>query len=428
MRVLVLGANGFIGSAVVAALHGAGMETRCLVRDAARFRRRFPGAEVHACDFGSESVRNPQRWLPWLEGVDAVVNVAGVLQPRSRSVAWAVHRDAPRALFRACETAGVRRVVQVSAIGVEEAETTFARSKRAGDEALTASDLDWTVLRPALVIGDGSYGGTSLLRALSVFPGVLPVVGDGSTPVDVLHKDDLAAGIVALLRSEAAIRAVLEPAGPSRLPAAGILSAYRAWFGLRRAPLVRVPDWLGTLLARIGDVTQTPPMNSTMLAQFRRRATGDAAAFERATGVRSRSLEEILASRPCESQDLWHARLFLLRPLVRLCLAILWGASGVVGLLADPARYAPLLQPLTTGQAHALGLTASAADLAIALALVFGWRLRMMAWVQIAAVCGYTVGLGLLAPQLWADPFGGLLKNVPILVLLLAHRILEEER
>ena len=116
LRVLVLGANGFIGSAVVAALHRAGTQVRCIVRDTARLQRRFPNAEAFALDLTDAQAHDVRHWATLLDGVDAVVNVAGVLQPRTESEAWDVHKLAPDALYAACENSGTRRVVHVSAI------------------------------------------------------------------------------------------------------------------------------------------------------------------------------------------------------------------------------------------------------------------------------------------------------------------------
>jgi uncharacterized protein YbjT (DUF2867 family) len=83
---------------------------------------------------------SPADWLPHLAGIDAVVNCAGVLQNSPRDSTAGVHTDGAAALFAACEQAGVRRVVQVSAIGVDRgAATAFARTKLAGDEALMAA-------------------------------------------------------------------------------------------------------------------------------------------------------------------------------------------------------------------------------------------------------------------------------------------------
>ena len=65
---------------------------------------------------------------------------------------------------------------------------------------------------------------------------------------------------------------------------------------------------------------------------------------------------------------------------------------------------------------------------ALAALLILNWRPRATALAQIALVGSYTVGLSLIAPHLWLDPFGGLLKNLPVLALLLTHLALTEER
>lgn len=430
MRILVLGANGFVGSAIVAALQRAGITVRCVVRAPERLAGRFPGIEVVKADLRDESASDPGHWGEALIGVDAVVNAAGVLQPRRDRDAWAVHCHAPDALFAACEQAGIRRILQISAVGIEGVETVYARSKRAGDEKLMARDLDWTVLRPAIVIGEGSYGGSSMLRAIAAFPWFTPVIGDGANPLDFIHKDDLALSIVEMLRSDAASKTILEPASRERLTLSESVLAYRRWLGLKAAPVFGVPIRWIKALARLGDVVKLDPITTTALAQFQARLTGDPEGFENATGIQARGLSAMLAGRPAEVQDLWHARLYLVRPIIRLSLAALWLVSGLLGLLSDPAQYASILSPLTQHPTASFALAAgmSLIDLAIAAALVAGWRLKEMANVQLVMVIGYTLVLTILAPGLWGDLFGGLLKNLPLIALLLAHRVLEEER
>ena len=426
-RVLVLGANGFIGSAIVAALQRSGVAVRCIVRDAARFGRRFPNAESCALDLTDAQARDVRHWTKLLAGVDAVINVAGVLQPRTKSEAWDVHEAAPDALYAACVKSGTRRVVHVSAIGIQETHTAYAASKRAGETCLMSRDLDWTVLRPVLVIGDDSYGGTSLVRALAAFPFLVPVIDMGATPVEIIHRDDLAEGVVRLILEARAVRQILEPAAPGSLTFLELIAAYREWLGLRRGSVWRLPMRFAKCVARIGDLTGLPPVTTTALTQLGTGLVGDGAGFQQATGVVPRSLTAVLAARPGGSQDLWHARLFLLRPLVRVALAILWAVSGLLGLLANPAGYESVAAFLGNA-GKPLTITFSLVDLAIAAALVRGWRLRVMADVQLAVVLAYTIGLGLMAPDLWGDPLGGLLKNLPVLVLILVHRVLEVER
>ena len=430
MRVLVLGANGFIGSAIVGALIESGWTVRAVVRDPARYARRFPNIETVRADLRDPAAHEPAYWRRALDNIDAVVNAAGVLQPRRDADAWAIHCHAPKALYDACVSAGAKRVMHVSAIGVEEAETVYARSKRAGDEALMTSGFEWTILRPAVVFGDGSYGGTSMLRAVAACPFVTPLIGDGGTPMDFIHKDDLAAGILQLLKTGRGSGEILEPAGPERLSFREAVAAYRRWLGLPDRPFFATPSSIAKMLARVGDITKLDPLTTTSIAQFEARLTGDAEGFTAATGIHARGLSTALAAKPSESQDLWHARLYLLRPLIRLVLALLWFVSGCLGLLADPAHYSHILKldALDPAVARAVGIATGTVDLAIASALILGWRLKLLAIVQFAMVLGYTLGLTILAPSLWGDLFGGLLKNIPILALIAVHRVLEEER
>ena len=181
----MLGAAGFIGAAIVSALEGAGHQVRRVVRGAPKVHLQAADADVCTMRLDQPASADADSWIPLLNGVDGVVNAAGVLQPIVEAHAWAVHRDAPDALYRACERIGVRRVIHVSAAGIDDSETLYARSKRAGEAALVARDLDWTVVRPVVVVGDGSYGGTSLLRALSAFPYAIPLVGRSDAPCGV---------------------------------------------------------------------------------------------------------------------------------------------------------------------------------------------------------------------------------------------------
>jgi len=102
----------------------------------------------------------------------------------------------------------------------------------------------------------------------------------------------------------------------------------------------------------------------------------------------------------------------------------------LLGLFGDPAQFAELLSPLTGDQAVVTFLVTgmSLVDLGIAAALFTGLRLRTMANLPLLVVIGYTVALTAVAPALWADPIGSVLKNIPILALLLVHRVLEQER
>ena len=172
LHILVTGATGFVGSHVTRHLLARGHRVTACVRNVVAARRRFPetGAtpEVIPCDF-SRDLR-PTDWVPRLAGIDAVVNTVGIIRElRGQSYA-ALHTKAPAALFRACAQAGVRRVVQVSALGADQdAHAPYHISKRDADDVLAALDLDWVILRPSIVYGSGGKS-TEFFRATAALP------------------------------------------------------------------------------------------------------------------------------------------------------------------------------------------------------------------------------------------------------------------
>ena len=166
MRCLVTGAYGFIGSAVVAALRREGVTVVGAGRDLELARRIHPDIEWIECDFNNDV--EVAHWLPRLKHIDAVVNCVGILQGSLRDDASRIHADATIALFQACAAAGVKRLVHVSAVSAEaDVASSYARSKANADAALEKLDLNWLIVKPSLVIGQGSYGGTSLMRGLA---------------------------------------------------------------------------------------------------------------------------------------------------------------------------------------------------------------------------------------------------------------------
>ena len=147
-------------------------------------------------------------------------------------------------------------------------------------------------------------------------------------------------------------------------------------------------------------------------------------------GFTPRAMDEMLARRPAQTQDLWHARLYFLRPLLRAVLILLWLGSALAGVLAPVTSYATVDAAFASLglPSRPLALAFSGVDLLIAVALLVRWRPRWIAAIQLAVVGGYTILLTVLAPALWLDPFGALLKNLPILALIAVWAVLEEER
>ncbi|WP_395542788.1 SDR family oxidoreductase [Neotabrizicola sp. sgz301269] len=416
-RVLVLGADGFIGRHIVFALRAAGWEVIAQARRTGRLQAM--GFRTLRADLTDPACHDPAFWRPHLPSGAALVNAAGLLTG-SESAFAAVHRAAPRAALAALDGPAVL----ISAVGIDAAATPFARWRRA-TEALFAPH---TILRPGLVLGETSYGGSSLLRAFAALPWRLPVVGQGDQPFNPIHAADLADLVVDCLLSPPG-PGPWEIGGPETLSQAELALALRGWLGLAPVPVLRLPLPLARALGRVGEALRLGPVSATAVAQLQAGVLADPAPLLSRLSRRPRPVAAFLAARPAGTQDLWQARLYLVKPLIRLVLGALWIASAALGLLLSPGDFLPrsgtlLPETLSIALARLGGL----ADLALGLALLRDGRPRFIARAQIALVLAYTAGLTLLAPALWLDPFGALLKNLPILALMIVHLILVEER
>lgn len=429
MRVLVTGATGLIGGAVVARLIEAGEEIVAIARNTRRARRGVPAADWRELDIAA--MTEPEHWLLHLGAVDAVVNCAGVLQDSPRDSTRGVHTDGIGALFAACERAGVRRIVQVSAIGVDRhTATAFSQTELAGDTALMQRDLDWVILRPSVVLGPAAYGGSALFRGLAALP-VLPVIPETGA-LQVVQLEDVVATVVFFLMPGAPARVALDLAGPERLSFADVVRHYRHWLGWREPRVLRLPGPIAALLFRLGDIAGwlgwRPPLRSTARFEIRHGAIGDPRPWTELTGMVPRSLSAALASRPASVQERWFAGLYLLKPVVFTVLSLFWIATGAISL--GPGFVAGLEHMLQAGAGAASGsmvIAGAVADILIGMGIAWRRTTRAGLWAAIAVSLFYLVVASATVPHLWVDPLGPLLKVFPILALhFVALAILEE--
>ena len=334
MRILVTGAYGLIGAACLARLHAAGHDLVAAGRAAAP-RRRFSYAHWITADFAR--LTKPEHWLPLLAGIDAVVNCVGVLQDGARDNVQRVQFDGTVALFEACAQAGVKRVVHISAIGVEpDGPSAFSRSKAAAEARLKTLALDWVIVRPGLVLAPAAYGGSALLRGLAAFPLCQPLVG-ADARIQIVDIDDVAETVARAIAPAAPAKVAWDVAHPQIHTLADIVSAMRAWLGFRPRRVVRLPRAVAAVVATLGDAVGwlgwRSPMRSTALAQLEAGVVGDPGPWMAATGIKPHSIEDFLAGRPAGVQDRWFARLYLLKPLALLTLAAITMAAGLEELI-----------------------------------------------------------------------------------------------
>ncbi|MDR0226296.1 MAG: NAD-dependent epimerase/dehydratase family protein [Burkholderiaceae bacterium] len=266
MRILVCGGSGFIGRHIVNQLALAGHDP------VARSRHTTP-----ALDFATATT--PGDWLPHLAGMDAVVNAVGVLRDSASRPIEALHAKAPMALFDACVQAGVRRVVQISALGIEGSATRYASTKRAADEhllALTAAGrLQGCVLRPSVVFGAGGASSRMFL-SLARLPVLLLPTPVQQARVQPVAVRDLAEVVARMATGDSPV-GLVEIGGPDALPLAALIASLRRQMGRSPARIVTLPDWMSRASARAGDHVALSPWCSETLALLEKDNVADPA-------------------------------------------------------------------------------------------------------------------------------------------------------
>lgn len=426
MRVLIAGASGFIGGHLVRRLRRE-HQVIAAARRPQELRRRFPDVETAAVDFSAR--RSVEDWLPLLHDVDAVVNAVGILHESGRNTFDRLHHRAPCVLFRACRAAGVRKVIQISALGADQqAASRFHLSKRAADDCLRGLDLDWIVLQPSLVYGPGGAS-AGLFKALAALPW-LPLVERGAQWVQPIYVRDLANVVNALLAPAAAAQRTLPAVGPQPLSLRDMLGIYRDWLGLGPLRAFNVPAAWALRAARLAEWLGARMVTRETLGMLARGNSGDAAPMIAATGVYPRSLAGVLRERPAEQADRWHAGLYFLRPALRIALGLLWLFSGIVSLGWYPVAhsYALLAELGITGAWAAPALYGAALlDIALGLATLARYRIHWIGRAQIALMVVYSLLISIGPAELWLHPFGPVTKNLPLIVATLIMLVLERD-
>ncbi len=426
MRVLVLGSGGFIGRHIVGDLLDAGHEVFGTARSIQSLSLEFPKATFIAINLAHAF--HISDWESILDGMDVIVNAAGVLRGSEMAT---VHVAMPQALHKAAEAASVQRVILISAISARDnVATDYASSKLAGEAQLRSTKLDWIIFRPSLVYGDGSYGGTSLMRGMAGLPFFVPIPGQGDFAFTPIHVADLAQAVRIAVDGEIASRQTLEAVGPETLTLKELLARYRAWLGFGRARFVNFPLPVMRLLGKIGDVLSDGPISTNSLDQLIAGNAGDSASFAKSIGFSPRSIGKAQQARPAQVQDRWHARLFFLAPLLNATLVIMWLASAWLGFVYGEAQTAAVIHGLGLQEslANPLRIGSCMMDIAIAALLLFGRSIVQTTILQLLVIAGYTLVIGFALPHLWLDPLAPLLKNLPIIVVVAIYGVIGEKR
>lgn len=297
--ILLTGASGFVGAAILRALLERGCAVHALVN------RKPLGVDDPRVVCFAGGLFDAAAVDRAAQGCDAVIHVVGIIleRPRDGVTFRRIHVDGTRAMTDAARRAGIARYVQMSALGTRPAAPAeYHRTKHQAELVVRDSGLDWTILRPSLIHGpEGEFmrmaaawarGKAAPFLFMPYFGGG-PLGLGGAGLLQPVYVEDVARAFVEALDNAATIGRAYDLGGPDRLtwPQLHRLTA-EAVVGRRRA-VVPIPAWYARLLTRIVPASLLP-FNASQVTMSQEDNAADLAPFIRDFGWTPRPFAPLL--------------------------------------------------------------------------------------------------------------------------------------
>lgn len=295
-RIFLTGGSGFLGRELVPALRRDGHSCICL-QHSTPIPLSDSGTVAGALEVVSGSLSDISSFERALATADVVLHLAaatGKADPESHA---AVNASGTENLVRESKRLGIDRFLFVSSIAVKFPDKRgypYALSKEMGEKSVRAAGLRFAIVRPAIIIGQGSAS-LAAMEMLSGFP-VIPVFGDGETLVQPIYVSDLVDFIRTVVRDDAFDNEVIELGGPTVVSIEDVLQALRVAATGARGPTIHIPlRPLMPLLRALESVSyRLVPFTTGQLATFRFAGVAEAHPIFEARREQLKPLPEML--------------------------------------------------------------------------------------------------------------------------------------
>lgn len=290
MRIVLLGATGFVGHHLLPRLAEAGHTCLALsrYRMAVRELSVIPRVELRQAD-----VYDADTLAGCLQGADAVINMVGILNESGRSGKGfhKAHVELVERVIAACRSAGVRRFVHVSALNAGQGKSHYLVSKGEAEQRIRAADdLDATILQPSVIFGEGDSFFNRFAALMKVAP-VLPLACPDAR-LQPVWVGDVTDAITAALADRATIGATLVLVGPREYSLRELVTLTACIAG-SSCRIVGLPDSLSRLQARIMDFVPGKPFSTDNYLSLQTDNTSEENSLP-ALGIEPRSVESVL--------------------------------------------------------------------------------------------------------------------------------------
>ena len=262
LTICILGGTGFLGTRLVARLIKDGHRVTALSRDREQHKHLLvlPGLTLENGDVYDEAQLSEH-----FRGKDVVVNLVGILNERGFGGGGfrRAHTELTRAVLQAMRSAGVPRLLQVSALkAATDAPSYYLRSKGEAEKLIRESgaNLDWTIFQPSVMFGPGDSFLNRFATLLASVPFVFPLARPNARFQPVL-VDDVIEALRRCLRGGASSRQTYELGGPRVYTLREIVELVSKLTGRRRG-IIGLPDFAARLQGLVMDFVPGRPFSS----------------------------------------------------------------------------------------------------------------------------------------------------------------------
>ncbi len=268
LRAAVLGGSGFVGRYIVSRLaqRGALIAVGCRRAEEAKFLRPMGGVgQIATVNVG---LGDAELLLAFLAGNEVLVNCVGILRESGRQTFELVHHTGPARLARLAREAGIGRLIHISAIGADSrSSSAYARTKAAGERAVSDAFPTATILRPSVVFGPEDQF-FNRFAALAMISPALPLIGGGDTRFQPVYVGDVADAAVACLDDPATAGRTYELGGPKIYALRELIELLLGEIRRKRR-FIDLPFGLARILARLMAVLPNPPLTPDQVELLR---------------------------------------------------------------------------------------------------------------------------------------------------------------
>jgi uncharacterized protein YbjT (DUF2867 family) len=269
MNVLVTGASGFVGTHLTRHLVTCGHTVVALSRSG----NAYPHSGVTPA---RGDVVTGDGLDAAMRGIDAVVHLVGIIREQGQDGTFErVHVGGTRHVIQAAQNAAVDRLVHMSALGARSGTPSAYFETKARAEALVkSSSLNWTVLRPSIIFGEGDdFFGGNLKTLVTTYP-LIPQVGNGHYPFRPIWVGDVARAFEQSLWKPETARASFDLAGPTEYTLRDLLELMKSALGIHK-PVVPVPAVFMKLGVPVMQFLPKPPITRDELIMLLYGSTAD---------------------------------------------------------------------------------------------------------------------------------------------------------